>query len=200
MIKKLKNKNNLVYNELKEEIIMNEFSSSKHQGFDWGAFIGGILLVITGVLVMSYPDKSFKTFVFIFGIVSIMQGILWISAYARFKDIFGLSWVTIFSAIIDIIIGILFLSSKAVGGITLAILFAIWFLTDSIIGIVFASQLKQYSTGTFVLSLILSILSLIIAIILLFNPALAAMTMVYLVAFWLLIFGFNEIFISFARR
>lgn len=180
---------------------MNNFSGSdKHQGFDWGALVGGILLVVAGILVMSYPDRSFRTFVFLFGILSIMQGILWISAYSRFRNLFDLSWVTILSGIIDIIIGILFLASRAVGGLTLAILFAIWFLVDSIVGIVFSVHLRQYSTGYFVFSLILSIISLIIAIVMLFNPVLAAITMVYLVAFWLLVFGFNEIMMAWMHR
>lgn len=180
---------------------MNNFSGSeKHQGFDWGAFIGGLLLVLAGILVMSYPDRSFRTFVFLFGILSIMQGILWISAYAKFRNLFDLSWVTILSGVIDIVIGVLFLASKAMGGITLAVLFAIWFLADSIIGIIFSSHLRMFSTSSFILSLILSIISLILAIVLLFNPVLAAITMVYLVAFWLMVFGFNEIAVAWMHR
>ena len=42
--------------------------------------------------------------------------------------------------------------------------------------------------------------SLIIAIALLFNPMLAAITLVYLVAFWLMVFGINEIFVSWMHR
>ncbi|GBG05397.1 DUF308 domain-containing protein [Lactobacillus rodentium] len=180
---------------------MNNFSSSdEHRGFDWGAFIGGVLLIIAGFIVMAYPDRSFRTFVYLFGIISILQGILWIYAYAKFRDVFSMSWVTILSAIIDIIIGILFLCSNLIGGLTLAILFAIWFLADSIIGIIFSVHLRAFSTGYFIFSLILSIISLIIAIVLLFNPMLAALTMVYLVAFWLLVFGFNELMVSWMHR
>lgn len=179
---------------------MNTFSNNNNRGFDWGAFIGGILLVVAGFLVMAYPDRSFKTFVFLFGVISIIQGVLWISAYAKFKDLFGMSWLTILSGILDIIVGILFLASRSVGGIALAILFAIWFMTDSIVGIVFASHLKSFSTGYYVFSLILNIISLIIAIVMLFNPLIAAWTLVYVVAFWLLVFGFNEIIMAWMHR
>ncbi|MDK8393068.1 DUF308 domain-containing protein, partial [Lactobacillus gasseri] len=95
---------------------------------------------------------------------------------------------------------VLFLCSREIGGLTLAILFAIWFLADSIIGIIFSWHLREYSTGYFVLCLILNIISLIIAFALLFNPVLAAITLVYLVAFWLMVFGINEIFVSWMHR
>ena len=71
---------------------------------------------------------------------------------------------------------------------------------DSIIGIIFSWHLREYSTGYFVLCLILNIISLIIAFALLFNPVLAAITLVYLVAFWLMVFGINEIFVSWMHR
>ena len=76
----------------------------------------------------------------------------------------------------------------------------IWFLADSIIGIIFSWHLREYSTGYFVLCLILNIISLIITFALLFNPMLAAITLVYLVAFWLMVFGINEIFVSWMHR
>ena len=164
---------------------MNDIYNSRHQGFDWGSFIAGILFVIASFLLLRYPGRGLQAFVFVFGILSILQGLIWISAYVKFHNIFDLSWVTIISAIIDIVIGVLFLCSREIGGLTLAILFAIWFLADSIIGIIFSWHLREYSTGYFVL---------------LFNPMLAAITLVYLVAFWLMVFGINEIFVSWMHR
>ncbi|OYS43739.1 hypothetical protein CBF80_03985, partial [Lactobacillus taiwanensis] len=57
--------------------------------------------------------------------------IIWISAFVKFHNIFGIRWITLLSAIIDIVIGVLFLCSREIGGLTLAILFAIWFLTET---------------------------------------------------------------------
>lgn len=179
---------------------MNDIYNSRHQGFDWDSFIAGILFIVASFLLLRYPGRGLSAFVFVFGILSILQGIIWISAYVKFHNIFDLSWVTLISAIVDIVIGVLFLCSREIGGLTLAILFAIWFLADSIIGIIFSWHLREYSTGYFVLCLILNIVSLIIAFALLFNPVLAAITLVYLVAFWLMVFGINEIFVSWMHR
>lgn len=180
---------------------MNNFSNSdRPRGFDWGALLGGILLVIVSFILLRYPGRGLEAFVFIFGILSVMQGILWIYMYSKFHNFFARSWVTLISGILDIIVGILFLLSHEVGGITIAVLFAVWFFVDSVVGIVFSWHLRDYSTGYFILSLILNIISLVIAIAMMFNPILSAVTLVYLVSFWLMVFGFNEIFVAFMHR
>lgn len=180
---------------------MNNFSSSdRPRGFDWGALLGGVLLVIASFILLRYPGRGLTAFVFLFGILSIMQGIIWIYTYSKFRDFFSRSWVTLISGILDIIVGIIFLFSHEIGGITIAILFAVWFFVDSVVGIIFSWHLRDYSTGYFILNLILNIISLLIAIALIFNPVLAAVTLVYLVAFWLMVFGFNEIFVAFMHR
>ena len=178
---------------------MNSYSQDK-QGFDWGSFIAGILMVIVSFILLRHPGKSLMAFVLIFAILSILQGIVWIAGYARFKEVFSFSWVTIVSGIIDIIIGICFLCSYEVGGITLAYLFAIWFFIDSIVGIAFSWHLKDLSTGYFIFNLIMNILSLLIAIFLIFNPIIAMLSLVWFVAFWLLVFGVNEIVVSWMHR
>lgn len=180
---------------------MNNFSNSERpRGFEWGAFLAGVLLVIASFILLRYPGRGLMAFVFLFGILSIMQGIIWIYTYSKFRDFFARSWVTLISGILDIIVGIIFLFAHEIGGITIAILFAVWFFVDSVVGIVFSWHLRDYSTGYFILSLILNIISLLIAIALMFNPVLAAVTLVYLVAFWLMVFGFNEIFNAFMHR
>ncbi|MCT6891048.1 MAG: DUF308 domain-containing protein, partial [Lactobacillus sp.] len=69
-----------------------------------------------------------------------------------------------------------------------------------ITGIVFSWQMRRISNFFFWLNLILNILGLLIAISLMFNPALSALTLIWLVSFWLLIFGINQIIAAFVNR
>ena len=101
---------------------------------------------------------------------------------------------------LDIIVGILFLYSYDAGGLTIAYLFAFWFLFDSISGIIFSWNMRKVSTFFFWINIILNILGLLIAISLMFNPALSALTLIWLVSFGLLIFGINEIIAAFVNR
>lgn len=180
---------------------MNTFSSSNDErGFDWGAFVAGILMIIAAFLLMRHPDKGLHAFVLIFGILSIAQGLVWLAGYSRFRSFFSRSWITLISGILDIIVGILFLCSYDIGGLTIAYLFSIWFFVDSIAGIIFSWHLRDFATGYFVFNLIMNIFSLVIAVILILNPVLAVLSLIWLVAFWLLVFGINEIILAWMHR
>jgi uncharacterized membrane protein HdeD (DUF308 family) len=179
---------------------MDSFNMRPRREFDWGAFISGVLLVLVAFLLLRHPEKGLHAFVLLFGLLSIVQGFVWLAAYARFRDFFDRTWVTIISGVLDIIVGILFLASYDIGGLTIAYLFAIWFLVDSIVGIAFSWHLRDFSNGYFIFNLIMNILSLLIAIFLILNPVIAALSLIYLVAFWLLVFGINEIVIAWMHR
>ena len=48
---------------------MNNIYSSRHQGFDWGTFIAGVLFVIASFLLLRYPARGLTAFVFVIGIL-----------------------------------------------------------------------------------------------------------------------------------
>ena len=49
---------------------MDIFSSSRdNRGFDWGAFIAGILMVVAAFVLLRHPAKGLHAFVLIFAIV-----------------------------------------------------------------------------------------------------------------------------------
>jgi uncharacterized membrane protein HdeD (DUF308 family) len=170
------------------------------RGFDWGLLVAGVLSAVVGIYVLRYPGKGLRFLVIAFALLSIMQGIVWLSAYSRFHNFFGPSWSTLISAIVDIVIGILFLFYQQVGALSLAIMVGIWFVADAIVGIVFSWHLRDFSTGSFVFNLVLNILCLILAVMILLNPVVTAFSLSYLLAFTLIIFGINEIVLAFARR
>lgn len=180
---------------------MNNFSNYKeNRGFNWAALISGVLMIIAGLFLIRHPGKALHAFVLLFAIVSIVQGFVWLTFYSRFHYYVPVSWLSIVSGVLDIIVGVLFLYSYDAGGLTIAYLFAFWFLFDSISGITFSWHLRDLSSFYFWINIILNILGLLIAISLMFNPALSALTLIWLVAFWLLIFGVAEIVAAFARR
>lgn len=179
------------------------FSFSKPDrphGFDWGIFIAGILSCLLAFVMLHNPSQSLRGLVIAFAILSITQGLMWISVFARFHYVFGLSWVGIISGVIDILIGILFLFYQTAGALSLGWMLAIWFFFDSISGIAFAGHLRDISTGFFIFNLILNILTLLLSIAMLLNPVITAFSLVYLVAFYLLIFGINEIVLAWMHR
>lgn len=172
----------------------------RQRGFDWGVFVAGVISCLLAFVMLRNPGQSLRGLVIAFAILSIIQGIMWISAYNRFRNFFGISWVGIGAAVIDIVIGIFFLFYQNFGALSLGLLLGIWFFLDSVAGIAFAGHLRFLSTSYFVFDLIMNILTLILSIMLLLHPIASAFSLVYLVAFYLLLFGINEIVLAWMHR
>ena len=104
---------------------------------------------------------------------------------------------TIFSAIIDIIIGIIFISHVQVGVAAIVYLFAIWFLLDAVFQIFTARFYHFFGRKYYILIVIVALLNLLFAVILLFNPVLAGDFIVFLLAFFFFATGLSEIIEAF---
>ena len=105
----------------------------KSFGFDWGQFITGILFLIAAFVVMRYPLATLKTVTFIFAVVAIIRGIAILAGYSTLRQLTGkLAWVSLLMGIFDLVIGVIFLVNSNFGVATITMMFAIWFLVDSV--------------------------------------------------------------------
>jgi len=173
----------------------------KRFGFDWGEFITGVALIVAAVVVLRHPAATMVTLSFVFALVAIIRGIATLAAFPNLRQVTGgLSWLTLVSGIFDIILGLLFIFNIPAGVFTLAYMFAIWFVIDSIAGLANASHLRRAGTGWYVLNLILQVFGLLVGILLLMNPVVSAVSMVSLIAMAFIIFGIGAIVMAFARR
>jgi len=170
-------------------------------GFDWTEFITGIAFLIAAVVILRNPGATLLTLTFIFAIVAIVRGISTLAAYSKLREITGnMAGISVVSGILDLLLGILFLFNIPAGVLTITYLFAFWFIMDSIVGILNASHLKAAGTGWYVFDLILQVLSLLVGILLLMNPVVSAVGLIYLLAMAFILFGITDIVIAFGRR
>ncbi|MCI1893570.1 MAG: DUF308 domain-containing protein [Lactobacillus sp.] len=172
-----------------------------HFGFDWGEFMTGIALILAGVVVLHHPGATLATLTFLFALVAIIRGIATLAAFAKLREFTGkLAWLTLISGILDLILGVVFLFNLQAGALTLAYLFAIWFVIDSIANLANAGQMRAAGTGWFILNLVLDIFALVVSVLLLMQPVVAAVGMVILLATAFFLLGLNAILLAFARR
>lgn len=174
---------------------------NRRHGFDWGPFLVGIASVILSFLILRNPRVSLNVLVIAFAILSIIQGVVWISMYFGFRELFRASWITLIAGILDLIIGVMIIMDLGAGAAVLTYLFIFWFITDSVAGIIFSWHLRALSSSWyFFFYLILNIISLGLSIYLLMNPGLALVTMLMVVAFYFMFFGVNEIVLAWMHR
>jgi uncharacterized membrane protein HdeD (DUF308 family) len=171
--------------------------SAKHK-FDWFGFIVGLLSIFVGYEVIKNPLTSLSTITIILGIFAIVRGVyeLWFGSQLN-KYLGTGSGFAIFSAIISILVGILFIANLRVGVIATIYIFAIWFLVDSIFQLFTARFYSFFGKGYYWLIIILACFSLLFAIILLFNPVLAGGFIVFMLAFFFIATGIAEIIEAF---
>ena len=172
--------------------------TEQKRGFDWFSLVVGILFILTGLASFMHPDKTLHFLTILVAIAFILRGIyeLWFRQFVNRALNESSGWI-IFAAILDIILGIIVLVYPGLGVLYIAILFAIWFIIDSIMEIKAAGLFKAFHRGYATWLVILGVISIILGIILLFSPMLSAMTIVWLVSTMLMVFGIMHVIQAF---
>lgn len=172
--------------------------TEQRRGFDWFSLIVGILFILAGLTSFMHPDKTLHFLTILVGIAFILRGIyeLWFRQFVNRALNQGSGWI-IFTAILDIILGVIVLVYPGWGVLYIAILFAIWFIVDSIMEIKAAKLFKAFRRGYATWLVVLGVISTIMGIILLFSPLLSAMTIVWLVTVMLMVFGIMHVIQAF---
>lgn len=158
---------------------------------NWGFILVGILFIVAGVLAFLNPVGNLEALAFAFGFLAIINGIWSIAGRMG-------SSLRLVIGIIDIIIGVLLLTNIYATMVALPYVFAIWFIADSIFRIIMAGSLKIFGTGYYAMSLIFNIIGVIVGILLLVNPVTAALTLTFLVGFYLTLAGIECLALAFA--
>lgn len=143
-------------------------------------------------------DTTLKFVSIIFGIGAILKGIyeIWLRQTVTNLLNHRSVWLLVM-AILDIILGLIFLFFHGIGVLTIAYIFAIWFIVDSIGQLQVANFYRQFGKGYYWLLIVLNILCIIIGVVLLFNPMLSAFTLVWLIATFLILIGITAIVAAF---
>ena len=168
--------------------------------FDWFSLVIGILWVILGAAAINSPSTAISVIAVFVGIGALAKGIytLWLRrAIQMLTGSNSKMTLLIISSVVDIILGIIFLFRiHFVFGI-IAYLFAFWFIFDSILQLVIDHFFKAMNRSYFDILIVLNIITLILGVVLLFNPMLSIYTLIGVVAFYLFLIGITKIIQAF---
>lgn len=128
------------------------------------------ILIVLSIFLIIKPDTFISIIMIILGVVSLISGIIQIVLYFKSsKEVKAFS-VKLILGLVSIIFGlILIFSPKLILGFIVYII-GLWIILQSIIKFQIAINLKQFVNSSWKIMLILSIITLILGIILLFNP------------------------------
>lgn len=178
---------------------MENYPSFRPGKFWYLPLISGILCVLLSIWVMKTPLESFLTLSIFFAAMFFVQGIFEIFRAFGNSQHKGWGWSLAFG-IIDLVFGILLLSSPAVSASVLVLYVGFMLMFRSISGIGFAVDLKEMGVKSWVGPLLFSILGIIVSAIMIFNPLLGGLTIIMYTAIALLMVGIFQIILSFALK
>lgn len=167
-------------------------------GFGWGSLIMSILFFIGAWMALQSPSGTLMTLGIFFGVIAIIQGFLSIAFYSTFQRMFQRNpWPVIVIGIFDLLVGLYLIMKPSISLTFLPILFALWFIIDSIRNIIIAFRLRKISRRWFWTDLILGLLGMFIGIFLISNLYVALISISSLIALYFFIGGFIRLIDAF---
>lgn len=150
------------------------------------------LLMVLGIVIFVYPNFSLKVFSYGISLVLILFGIYLIVIDNKSK---GFSLLVDFSlfGITLLLLGIVLLIYPSTLAVLIPIFLGMWFITNGIIKLKFTSLLADVSDYSWILSLIMSILSIVCGILFIVNPLDGAEVIVSFVGILLFVYSLSDI-------
>lgn len=149
--------------------------------------IAGMLMALLGVFIWLNPAATLLALALYIGIVFIVVGAGYFAASFSFRS----GWYLLVG-ILDILVGIVFVSNLGVSAASLPIIFAIWCLAVGAIQVASAFQLRSegFPWGW---TLGVGLLGIVFGFLILAYPALGALTITALMGAYVMLYGLVEV-------
>lgn len=158
--------------------------------------IRGILLVVFGVLVASWPGLALYTFIIFFGAFALVHGIIGLIGSIMNRADNEDWWLVLLEGVIGIVIGVLTFAWPGLTGLILAYFIAAWALITGVLRIYSAMKLRKVITGEWML-VIAGIISMLFGIFVFVRPLAGAVAIAWLIGIYAIVFGLLGIMLSF---
>jgi uncharacterized membrane protein HdeD (DUF308 family) len=171
--------------------------------FWWMLLLRGILAVLFGISAFAWPGLTLVTLVMLFAAFAFVDGVFeLVHAIGHRKEIEH--WVLLLiEGLFGIAFGILAFQAPglttAIGGVIVALYMAAWAIVTGAMRIAMAVRLRKEIEGEWMLGLS-GVVSILFGIIIMAQPALGVLAMLYLVAFWAIVVGALLIALAFKAR
>jgi uncharacterized membrane protein HdeD (DUF308 family) len=165
----------------------------------WVPVIRGIAAIVFGIIAFTHPVMAAATLVLFFGAWVLIDGIFRIvGAIGHRASDSDWGWQLVIG-ILGIIIGLLTFHAPAITALALVIYVAAWALMIGASEIVLAVKMRHEIKGEWFL-ILMGLISIVFAIMLLWNPIAGAATLIWLIAWYAIIFGILGIVFGFRLR
>ena len=164
--------------------------NSRFSNFGWASLLLGIIAVVAAMAAFRDPAANLLALTVFFGFIALIRGVLQIYSRFALRDIPGANMLLLIG-IVNVVLGVLLLTDLWVGLVVLPTLFAIWFIAESILGLMTAGVSRALGSGYYWFRIVICILGIFVGVGLLNNPAAATVTIAYMVGFYFMLLAIN---------
>jgi len=165
----------------------------------WVPVIRGIIAIIFGIIALAYPGLTVATLVIFFGAWVLVDGVFRvIGAIGHRASDPEWGWHLIIG-IVGIIIGLLTFHAPRITALALIIYIAAWALMIGVTEIAYAIKMRREIKGEWFL-ILMGVISIVFAVMLLWNPLPGALALVWLIGWYAIVFGILGIILGFRLR
>ncbi|QIL90404.1 HdeD family acid-resistance protein [Microbulbifer harenosus] len=167
----------------------------------WVALLRGLFAILFGVLTFVWPGITLLSLVILFGVYSLMDGI--VAIYGAIKGRGEVSrsslWWLLFVGITGIAAGIVTFFYPQVTALVLVIFIGAWALVRGIFEIIGAIRLRKEIDHEWLL-IFAGLLSVIFGLVLLLKPGAGALALLWLIGSYAILFGLILVWLAFRLR
>lgn len=166
----------------------------------WVPLLVGFIFIGLGVFNLMNPVLSFSSLTLLFSVLFLLSGISeMIFAFANKDEMDNWGWTLTFGLVTSIV-GFILIANPMTSMTILAYYIGFLILFRSISGISYAIDLKNFSVHQWKYLMIISLLGTIFGIILLWNPILAGLTVVFWLGMGMITIGLFAVFLGINLR
>jgi uncharacterized membrane protein HdeD (DUF308 family) len=162
----------------------------------WLYAVRGVAAVIFGILALIWPEQTLQALVLLFGAFALVDGIFALIAGIALRRYFERWWAVMLEGVAGIALGLLTFFWPNITALALVYLIAAWALITGIFEIVAAIQLRRVITGEWMM-ILGGLLSILFGILLFVFPAAGAISIVWVIGIYALVFGISEVIFAF---
>lgn len=164
----------------------------KLNNFINSSILVSILFILLGIIMILFPKTSLTIFAYLIAILLIINGIYLIILDSRMRNLF-IPIDTFLSGILSTLLGIIQIIYPNTLKIIIPITLGTYFIASSIVKMRLALSLKEFGNSSWMLTLILAILSIICGIILILNPTITSITITLFSGIMMIIYAISDI-------
>jgi uncharacterized membrane protein HdeD (DUF308 family) len=165
----------------------------------WLVALRGLLAILFGAAAFIWPGLTWLVLILMFGVYAILDGIFAMVSGVSQSRYSPRWWVFLVEGFISLIAGVIVLLQPGLAGFALVIVIAVWAVLTGIMEIIAAIRLRREIRNEWMLGFG-GFLSIMLGLLMLFQPAAGGLVITLMVGAYALIFGMLLLALSFRLR